>query len=428
MMHNKLRLHLKDALKLSGDVIDLRINDGGNFIDLINFIKHTNKKCYGVDTFKGLPEPDKHDLRHPNLNEVKKGQYAVLPHPVFAYLNKMNVDDTKYSIAQTNNYTDLEDIIPSDAKFCFAVVDLKQHNITKIALEYLWSRMTYAGTIFISNYDEGQNHSQHYAVKDFLSRHDLDINVSRQMMVDGRKESFVAIKCLDISKRPLNFKFDRPEKVTIAMVLKTGGEIYNHNYVNALAKGIKKNITVDHEIVCITDNPVGFSSDIDKVIPFSNDYPTWWGKIELFKHSQFSNHVFYMDLDTVIVGNIDEIVSYRGEFSGLRDFYALHSLGSGVMAWNPASTNMIYQRFVPRSREIITSYREGDQRWIDENKPSIDYLQDMFPNQIVSFKRHCMNKQGQVEIPKNARIICFHGNPRPHAVNDPIIKKYWQPN
>jgi len=428
MMHNKQKLHLKDSLKLQGDVIDLRINDGGSFIDLITFVKHTNKKCYGIDTFKGLPEPDKHDLRHPNFNEIKKGQYAVLPQPVFAYLKRNNVDDTKYSILQTNGYHDLNDIIPSNTTFCFAVVDLKQNNITSLALDYLWTKMTYSGTIYISDFDEGHNHSQHMAVKDFLARHADDINVSRQMMVDGRKEQFIAIKCLDISKRPLNFKFERPEKVTIAMVLKTGGEIYNADYVNALAKGIKKNITVDHEIVCITDNATGFSKDIDRVIPFSNDYPTWWGKLELFKHDQFANHVFYMDLDTIITGNIDEIVSYRGNFAGLRDFYALHSLGSGVMSWNPTETNLIYTRFVPRSREIITSYREGDQRWIDENKPSIDYLQDMFPNQIVSYKRHCINKQGQIEIPKNARIVCFHGNPRPHSVNDERIKKYWQPN
>lgn len=422
-MLDKLRIHLLDSFKVDGDIIDFRIYDGLVFSEIAKLAQHTNKKVLGLDTFTGLGEPNSIDTKHQNFNEIKKGQYFVQEVMTRTLVSK-NSSTNNHNIKRVTDYNNLTDI--SSDLFCFALVDLKQYLPTKIVLNYIWEYINYGGTIFITHFDESQNHSQFAAIKEFLLEHTNDVNVSRQMMVNGHKEKYIAIKCYNPQYKPINYQdFHTKNKVTIATVLKTGGPVYDYRYVNALAKAVKHNVTVDYEFVVLTDDATGFSSDVDHVIKFAHDFPTWWGKIELFNPNTFNtDQIFYMDLDTVIVGNIDEMVSYDGDFAGLRDFYALHSLGSGVMAWNKHKVSQIYDKFLPRSREIITGYQGGDQVWIDETKPSIEYLQDVYHRQIVSFKRHCM-VNNIISIPDNAKIICFHGNPRPHTIQHELLKKYW---
>ena len=422
----KLNKHLHDSLRYDGSIIDFRAYDP-SLVSHICKVAHDNaKRYYGINTFSGLPSPTKFDQSHPSPNAIRQGQYKT---------NKIVLDNAIKDIEcgqiiTTDNYNDLSDILPNDETYCFGLIDVKQYEPTKKCLEYLWDHISYGGTIFISHYNEQHRHSSNISIKQFIDAHQSEIDISRQMMVNGIRESFIAIKCYPSYKMPHNWKTIRApqEKVTIALVLKTGGEIYDHRYVNALAKSIKANITIDHELVCLTDDATGISNNVDRIIPLTNDYPTWWSKIELFKPNQFTTkHVFYMDLDTLVVGNIDDIMSYDGDFTGLRDFYSMHSLGSGIMAWNPSLTNNIYTEFVKKSRSIIVNYREGDQRWIDEHKPSLEWIQDIYPNKIVSFKKHCM-KNNEINVPDSARIICFHGNPRPHTIKHDAITKHWHPN
>lgn len=420
-MH-KLDLFLDDSLNVDGAIIDFRIYDSHVFSKLITRSSSSHKKIYGLDTMAGLDHPSEYDLLNPNINEVKYGQYKVN--------NFFKPDNPRVVILKTDNYNDLHEIINPDEEFCFANIDLKQYIPTKKALNYIWDKIAYGGTIYFNEYRPSENHSAHKAIKEFITLQSNYINSTRQMMTDNGIQTFLAVKCFNPSKKPLIPIFNAMDKVSIAMVLKTGGDVYNYNYVNALAKNIKKHLTINHEIVCLTNDPTGFSSDIDRVVPLTNDYPTWWSKIELFREHQFNTKkVFYLDLDTIIVKNIDEIVSSTTRFSGLRDFYGLCSLGSGLMAWNTDYTQQIYTKFAPVSRTIIANYKEGDQKWIDEQKPSINYFQDMYPNEIVSYKRHCVdpNNPNNIIIPPAAKIICFHGNPRPHTVKHPSIIPHWQP-
>ena len=177
----------------------------------------------------------------------------------------------------------------------------------------------------------------------------------------------------------------------------------------------------------MTDNSSGFSSNIDRVVKFKHDYPKWWGKVELFRPDIFEDRqVFYFDLDTFIVGNLDDIVLYNGEFCALRDFYHLHTMGSGIMSWHGERVYRIYEGFKNNPTAAMDRFSGvGDQGWIEMNRPSpSDYFQDVFPNEIVSYKAHCV-KGNDVKLPKKAKIICFHGKPRPHEINN-VLKRYWK--
>jgi len=126
--------------------------------------------------------------------------------------------------------------------------------------------------------------------------------------------------------------------------------------------------------------------------------------------------VVFFDLDTVIVGAIDELLDYRGAFALLRDLMHPTRYGSGVMAWNNSLSTGLWEAYEAQGRPDIDG---GDQAFIQSHLKA-DLLQD-FVSGIYSYKVHCKNG-----LPEDARIVCFHGLPRPHMVSDGWVDACWR--
>jgi hypothetical protein len=128
--------------------------------------------------------------------------------------------------------------------------------------------------------------------------------------------------------------------------------------------------------------------------------------------------VAYFDLDTMIVGDITDIVTAPQEFAMLRDFYGKHRVNSGVMIWNAdRDWSHLYEPFhLGRIAEYSeTMEKWGDQGWISERLlDDPPRLQDQFPGRIESYKV-AMKTHGK--IPRDTAIVCFHGKPRPHQID-----------
>jgi hypothetical protein len=217
--------------------------------------------------------------------------------------------------------------------------------------------------------------------------------------------------------------------LTIATVLKLGGP-YDVSYVNHIANSINEHVSIPYEFVCLTDETSGFSPNVHKIIGFEHNWPKWWGKIELFKPGKFfTDRVFYLDLDTIILNNIDDMVSYDGNFFGLRDFGNLYSLGSGLMAWpcNLPKMNGIYLDFLKNPTSNISNNRYGDQEFIYKTvRRTMEFAQRLYPNRVISYKKNCVDRYKNISIPDKASIICFHGRPRPHEITDHQITQHWK--
>jgi len=215
----------------------------------------------------------------------------------------------------------------------------------------------------------------------------------------------------------------------IFLVLRTGGE-YDYKYVNNIAEAIKKNTSIDTNIVCLTNDPSGISNKyVDEIVLFNHDWPKWWGKVELFRpdlHEDNDTPKFFFDLDTFVVDNIDEYLSRKSlKFSGLQDFYNLESFASGLLYWKNPMTE-IYEMFKSNPNRFMKLYEVGgDQSYISQqfHHPK-EFLQDSYPKQIVSYKVHC-KVGGDIILPKDAKIVCFHGKPKPHTINSNLAK-YWK--
>lgn len=194
------------------------------------------------------------------------------------------------------------------------------------------------------------------------------------------------------------------------------GTAYGPEYVNRLAAMVRRHTSRVMPFICITDDPHGLDASFE-VIPAS--YPElrgWWQKVALFGGYNFAGQrIVYLDLDTVLVGNVDFLFEYAGSFAILRDFYVPTGYGSAVMSIAPGFGRHLWERFM-RNPETIMAAMHGDQDWIRLGVPHADLWQDVAPGKIGSYKAD--NLQAG---PRGFSLICFHGEPKPHEVNGWIV-------
>jgi hypothetical protein len=128
--------------------------------------------------------------------------------------------------------------------------------------------------------------------------------------------------------------------------------------------------------------------------------------LRLFK--DFDERIIYLDLDTVIAGNVDFLFEYAGQFAILRDFHHWWEYGSAVMSIAPGFGRHIWENFTPD----VMARLHGDQNWIKEQVKDADRWQDVAPGKIGSYK-----VDGLQDGPKGFSVCCFHGRPKPHEVD-----------
>jgi len=204
------------------------------------------------------------------------------------------------------------------------------------------------------------------------------------------------------------------EPYSISCVLKSGGD-FNWDHVRRLKSQLDKHLTLSFSLDVLSDlmMPEDLVEQNCRLFLLKHNWPGWWSKIELF-HSLFKT--FYLDLDTAIVANIDHIIAYPHRFTALRGFYG-RLFGSGLMAWDE-DCYFIYEEFILLNPQITIDYYKrkgwGDQEFIGERIKDHVIFQDQFPGQIISYKLDVIKKG----LPKNAKIVCFHGKPRIQDVRE----------
>ena len=89
--------------------------------------------------------------------------------------------------------------------------------------------------------------------------------------------------------------------ITVACVLKSGGD-FTPEHVYALKNALNEHLP-EHRFYCFTDvdcMPVW-------MIPLIHDLPGWWSKMELCRPDEIPGTVLYIDLDTVILGDLSPL-------------------------------------------------------------------------------------------------------------------------
>lgn len=201
----------------------------------------------------------------------------------------------------------------------------------------------------------------------------------------------------------------------IACVLKSGG-VYRPAHVTWLKAMVTQYVSVPHRFVCLSDVAIAGV----ETLPLRDSLPGWWSKLELFREF---DECFFLDLDTVIVGDITDMVVHAHTFTALHDRSPRFKgrMGSGIMAWR-GDYSALYHTFIERPDHWIVNGKRpqcwGDQGFIQTHVGEWTGFQDLWPGALRSFKLDL--KQG--EPTTSTRIVYFHGKPKPWEV-----RKSWIP-
>lgn len=184
-------------------------------------------------------------------------------------------------------------------------------------------------------------------------------------------------------------------------------------YVHRLYDMVRRNTTKDFSFICFTDDKEPYEDPIKKR-PLPKEAIGWFAKLYLF--SELDN-AFYFDLDTLITSNIDDILEYDGPLAMLRDFYRPNGYGSGLMSWRGDYSD-IWDEY---EKEGYPDIIGGDQAWIEKYAVRPPVVLQFCYKGIYSYKQDCERWP-----PADAKIICFHGEPKPHEFTDSWINLIWR--
>lgn len=187
-------------------------------------------------------------------------------------------------------------------------------------------------------------------------------------------------------------------------------------YAAAMFNALRRNLSGKHRYFCMTDDPATLPDDVEAIEPDARLFG-WWNKMALFKPGKLpEGQALYFDLDLVPIGSLDHFAAYDGPLIGMRDPFNKKRFGSAIMSWDARASEYIWHAYERAGMPQLDP--EGDQAFIERIIPRFtDRWQDFLPGQIVSFKADCIPLGG---IAPGARIICFHGKPRPHQAAEPF--------
>jgi hypothetical protein len=163
--------------------------------------------------------------------------------------------------------------------------------------------------------------------------------------------------------------------LTIACVLVRGHIAFTPDYVAKLYLMCRRYAGRPFRFVCLTDQADGLPPFIEPIEARKPDgLKAWWTKVQLFKPGLFRGRVLYLDLDTLVVAPLRDIIDYpasfalapdAGTFQGTENLKVVKRYNSSVMIWDAGVNTELYLNWSPAVGKRLW----GDQDWVGEQYP-----------------------------------------------------------
>lgn len=229
------------------------------------------------------------------------------------------------------------------------------------------------------------------------------------------------------------------------------GDLYSADYVNKLYHMVKRNLTIPFEFYCFTEKKEGIIPEVTiKPLPEINIPPknqvSPWRKLSMLAEDLegIKGKALFLDLDNIIIGNIDCFFTYSDKLCIIENWTQKNQgIGnSSVYCFEIGRYSYILNKYNQNSKEIVDNY-DNEQIFISKQigKDLVFWPESW----CKSFKKHCVAGRFlrffiEPKIPKDVKIIAFHGHPRPHEALEgrwptkliPFLKKptwlskYWR--
>lgn len=211
---------------------------------------------------------------------------------------------------------------------------------------------------------------------------------------------------------------------------------FTSDHVNTFAKMVDRHYKGPHEIVCITDDPIGIDPSIRIVSlwnhfrtvpsPLGVDYPACYSRLYAFDHSMrhtLGERFISVDLDCVITGDVTDLWSRREDFiiwenntrpasfAGM-PLKPVTPYNGSMWMMNPGCRQQVFSDFDPAMSPIEThnaGYVGSDQAWFALKIPG----EATWGKQdgVYSWRKHMKNRM--YFLPEDAKIIFFQGQEDP---------------
>ncbi len=191
--------------------------------------------------------------------------------------------------------------------------------------------------------------------------------------------------------------------------------VYDESWAEKLYRSFAKNLTRPFRFVCFTDKQRTFAEPIEQERLIMQN-PHYGACMEPFT---LDCPQIFVGLDTIVVGNIDHLADYAMTASKPaipRDPFA------GVGPWE--RTNAVVIAPAGCRKMLLDGYAgENDMDWI--NTRDTDLLDDLFPQQVMSYKGRIQ----RTGLEEETRIVYFHGPHKAHELGQVgWIAREWHDN
>ncbi|HKK92066.1 MAG TPA: hypothetical protein VJ925_01490 [Longimicrobiales bacterium] len=197
------------------------------------------------------------------------------------------------------------------------------------------------------------------------------------------------------------------------------GTKYGADYVNRLGSMVSRHLSLEHTFHCVTEDPRGVEANILEVE--ETQLPGWWQKLTVFKRKPWGleDPILFFDLDVVVIDDLDPLARLDSDFAIIQDF-SYDCYNSSVFRLTPGAHPEVWDDFTMDVMDRLP----GDQNWITECIPDAT----LWPSDwIVSYKRAIRRRFWRNrQPPAGARVVAFHGTPKPHQVGDRFVREHWR--
>lgn len=225
------------------------------------------------------------------------------------------------------------------------------------------------------------------------------------------------------------------------------GSGYDWVYVDTLYSMLSRNLTPQVNLHVYTEatRPVPPRYIKHELVDWKIAGPkkSWWYKIQMFNTEHHAGPMLYFDLDTVILRNIDWMWQQSlTKFWTVKDFKHLYrpsftGMNSSIMWWDTRAYSWIWDDFHKEPLANTIRRFPGDQDYLT-NRLGPDAIRFFDTKSVKSWRWECFdggydfnrrrwhNPGVGTHVDAHTSVLVFHGKPKPHETNDPVIKQLWQ--
>lgn len=201
--------------------------------------------------------------------------------------------------------------------------------------------------------------------------------------------------------------------------------IYGPEHVKVLHSMVKRNLSLPHEFVCVTDRPDSVPQGIRAVkLDKSTHIPgTRYAKLMLFRRDieqVLGKRIAYIDLDCVVVGNLDPIFDREEDLVLWRNpNHAEHNrrayYNTSIMLLSAGCRPEFRESFSPETSPAKAARRTSgsDQAWISMLANKKEPFWGDGSGIYGARRGGDISPGASRELPKDARIVFFPGRREP---------------